>query len=136
MCSGCEFAALRYFALLREQRDQRLNLTTATNRDARWLFPGRRAGQPMVTSTLEIRLRKHGILILSGRAAALRQLVLQAPAPAIATMLGYTHDHTARTANDAGNTWSRYASGDHTRLQDQRTHDKLNPRGDQVDPPI
>ncbi|WP_432850493.1 hypothetical protein ACQPXB_08065 [Amycolatopsis sp. CA-161197] len=112
-----------FAGLLRQHLQQRLNLTTATNRDARWLFPGRRAGQPMVTSTIEIRLRKHGIFALNGRTAALRQLVLQAPAPVVATMLGYSHDHTARTATTAGTTWSRYAPGDHTRLQDRRTDD-------------
>ncbi|MEV4172475.1 hypothetical protein [Nonomuraea sp. NPDC049709] len=36
--------------------DQRLNLTTATNRDSRWLFPGRRGGQPMTTDAVEKRL--------------------------------------------------------------------------------
>jgi len=54
---------------------------TATNQDARWLFPGRRGGQPMTPDTIEIRLRQHDIPALRGRTAALRQLVLQAPAP-------------------------------------------------------
>jgi hypothetical protein len=36
-------------------------------------------------------------------------------------MLGYTQQQTARLAIEAGSTWSRYAPGDHTRLQDQRT---------------
>lgn len=112
-----------FASLLRQHLEQRLNLTTATNRDARWLFPGRRAGQPMVASTIEIRLRKHDIPALNGRTAALRQLVLQAPAPVVATMLGYTHDHAARTATTAGTAWSRYAPGDHTRLQDRRPGD-------------
>jgi hypothetical protein len=112
-----------FAGLLRRHLDQRLNLTTATNRDARWLFPGRRGGQPMVASTIEIRLRKHGIPALSGRTAALRHLVLQAPAPVVATMLGYSHDHAARTATTAGTAWSRYAPGDHTRLRDRRTGD-------------
>ncbi|MFB6559452.1 hypothetical protein ACFCYH_11250 [Streptomyces sp. NPDC056400] len=45
----------------------------------------------------------------------MRQLVLQAPAPVIARALGY-HDKTAtRLVTEAGGTWSRYASGDHTR---------------------
>ncbi len=50
-----------------------------------------------------------------GRTAALRQLVLQAPAPVIATMLGYSHDGTAQVAAEAGSPWSRYAPGDHAR---------------------
>ncbi|MET7550996.1 hypothetical protein ACWD8L_33660 [Streptomyces sp. NPDC005133] len=50
-----------------------------------------------------------------GRTSAIRQLVLQAPAPVIAKVLGY-HDKTAtRLVTEAGGTWSRYAPGDHTR---------------------
>ena len=33
---------------------------------------------------------------------------------AVATMLGYHPDHTARLLTEAGATWSRYAAGDHT----------------------
>lgn len=39
-------------------------------------------------------------------------LVLQAPAPVVAGMLGYHHKHTARVLAEAGGTWSRYAPGD------------------------
>ncbi|MGH3226729.1 MAG: hypothetical protein ACRDPY_49975, partial [Streptosporangiaceae bacterium] len=92
---------------------QRLNLTTATNAGARWLFPGRRGGQPMTPDTIERPLRGAGIAALAGRTAALRQLVLQAPAPVIATMLGYSHQQAARVADEAGSPWSRYASEDH-----------------------
>jgi integrase len=112
-----------FAGLLLEHVGHRLNLTTATNTDARWLFPGRRGGQPMTPDTIARRLRQHGIPALGGRTAALRQLVLQTPAPVVATMLGYTHQQTARLAVEAGSTWSRYAPGDHTRLQDQRTRD-------------
>ena len=98
-----------FASLLLRHAGQRLNLTTATNADARWLFPGRRAGQPMTPDTIERRLRRAGIPALRGRTAALRQLVLQAPAPVIATMLGYSHDGTAQVAAEAGSPWSRYA---------------------------
>jgi hypothetical protein len=101
--------------LLRTHIDHRLNMTTATNPDARWLFPGRRGGQPMTPDALERRLHQNGIPGLRGRTAALRQRVLQAPAPVVATMLGYNHDHTARLVTEAGGTWTRYAAGDHTR---------------------
>jgi hypothetical protein len=50
-----------------------------------------------------------------GKTSAIRQLVLQAPAPVIARALGY-HDKTAtRLITEAGGTWSRYALGDHSR---------------------
>jgi hypothetical protein len=41
--------------------NERPNTMTATNPDARWLFPGRRAGQPMTSDTLELRLRRLGV---------------------------------------------------------------------------
>ncbi|MCW2947547.1 MAG: hypothetical protein JWR24_4264 [Actinoallomurus sp.] len=100
-----------FAALLLRHLDQRLNLTTATNQDSHWLFPGRRGGQPMTTDTIERRLRNHQIAALNGRAAALRHLVLQAPAPVIAPMLGYTDQQTSRIATAAGSPWSRYAPG-------------------------
>lgn len=104
-----------FASLLLRHAGQRLNLTTATNADARWLFPGRRAGQPMTPDSVEGRLRLAGIPARDGRSAALRQLVLQAPAPVIATMLGYSHDGTAQVAAEVGSPWSRYAPGDHAR---------------------
>lgn len=106
-----------FASLLLRHAGQRLNLTTATNADARWLFPGRRGGQPMTPDAIERRLRHAEVPALSGRTAALRQLVLQAPAPVIAAMLGYSHDGTAQVAAEVGSPWSRYASGDHTRLR-------------------
>ena len=81
----------------------------------RWLFPGRRGGQPMTPETIERRLRQNRIPALHGRTAALRQLVLQAPAPVVARMLGYSLDHTARVVTEAGATWARYAPEDHSR---------------------
>jgi hypothetical protein len=102
-----------FATLLLRHAGQRLNLTTATNAEARWLFPGRRAGQPMTPDAVEVRMRKAGIPALTGRTAALRQLVLQAPAPVIATMLGYSHGGTAYVAAEVGSPWSRYAPGDH-----------------------
>jgi hypothetical protein len=98
-----------FTSLLLRHMDQRLNLTTATNAGARWLFPGRRGGQPMTPDTIERRLRLARIPTRGARSAALRQLVLQAPAPVIATMLGYSHEGTAQVAAEVGSPWSRYA---------------------------
>jgi hypothetical protein len=49
----------------------------------------------------------------AGRTAALRQLVLQAPAPVVAQALGYHHHTTTRVATEAGTPWSRYAASQH-----------------------
>jgi hypothetical protein len=52
---------------------------------------------------------------LIARTAAIRQLVLEAPAPVVASMLGYHPATTETLAIQAGATWMRYAPGDHTR---------------------
>ncbi|MDX3249080.1 hypothetical protein [Streptomyces sp. ME18-1-4] len=101
--------------MLLDYLGQRPNTKTATNPDARWLFPGRRAGQPMTPEALAPRLRHLGFPTRQVRTAAIRQLVLQAPAPVIARMLGYNDDHTTRIAEAAGGTWRHYAPGDHSR---------------------
>lgn len=102
-------------------RDQRPNMTMATNEASRWLLPGGRAGQPMEANTVRKRLALAGIPNLHARTAALRQLVLQAPASVVAGMLGFHPVHTAFVTRQAGADWSRYATGDHTRPTSQRS---------------
>ena len=70
-----------FATLLLQATTQRDNLQTATNPGARWLFPGRRAGQPLHASHLSQLVRDLGIPALAGRTAALRQLVLQSQPP-------------------------------------------------------
>lgn len=95
--------------------NNRLNLTTAGGATNPFLFPGRRTGQPLHTTSLRLRLRNLGLPNLDGRTAAIRQFVLQAPAPVIAGMLGYHPNTTELLAAEAGATWKRYAPGDHSR---------------------
>jgi hypothetical protein len=65
---------------------QRDNMNTATNRDSRWMFPGRRAGQPMHPDALAALVNGLGIPTVAGRASAIRQHVLEMmPAPVVAT---------------------------------------------------
>lgn len=93
-------------ALVAQYLGERPNLTTATNPNSRWLFPGRRAGQPLHPTTFRLRLQTLGIPNLSGRSRALREMLLQA------------------LAAETGATWMRYAAGDHTRTRAPRsTHD-------------
>jgi len=49
---------------------------------------------------------------LTARISALRQLVLQVPAPVIADALGFHHTTATRQHVKAGGPWSQYASGD------------------------
>jgi hypothetical protein len=93
----------------------RTNMRTATNRNSAWLFPGRRAGQPMRPGYLARLLNEIGIPTAAGRASAIRQHVLETPAPVVADALSYSQGTTARLAAQAGGTFSRYAPGDHKR---------------------
>jgi hypothetical protein len=93
----------------------RTNMRTATNPGSRWLLPGRRADQPLQPGYLSELLQKLGVPTSAGRGAALRQHLLEVPAPVIADALGYHYKTTARLSSEAGAGWSRYASGDHTK---------------------
>jgi hypothetical protein len=117
------------FATMLRLADGRVNMNTAANAGCRWLFPGRRAGQPLNPNSLLPLIRDLGIPAGAGRAAALRQLVLQAPAPVIAKALGY-HDKTTTVAlAEAGGTWNSYpAAGTTPSEGDPRPPPRSGPR--------
>jgi hypothetical protein len=91
----------------------RANMNSAANPGCRWLFPGRRPGQPLSPATLGPLIVELGIPANASRIAALRDLVLQAPAPVVAQALGFHALTTHRHAAEAGGTWKSYAPGDH-----------------------
>jgi hypothetical protein len=91
------------------------NMNTATNRNSPWLFPGRRAGQPMNPNVLAELVNDIGIPSIAGRTSAIRQHVLEMAAPVVADALSYHPKTTALLAAQAGGTFSRYAPGDHKR---------------------
>jgi hypothetical protein len=99
-------------ALLLEHIENRDNMNTATNPTSRWLFPGR-AGQPARPDHLSALLNEVGVPATAARGAAIRQQLLELPAPVVADALGYHDKTTTRLLNETGGTWSRYASGDH-----------------------
>jgi hypothetical protein len=80
-----------------------------------WLFPGRSPGQPAAYRTFLLQLRDLGFPMRAARISALRQLVLQAPAPVIADALGFHPTTTHRQHHHAGGTWARYPGRDHAR---------------------
>ncbi|MFG2590400.1 hypothetical protein [Streptomyces sp. NPDC048438] len=86
---------------------------TATNPASRWLFPGRRAGQPSRPDHLSALLNEVGVA--AARGAAIGQQLLEPPGPVVADALGYHDKTTSRLIRETGGTWSRYAAGDHTR---------------------
>ena len=97
-------------ALLLEHIANRDNMNTATNPASRWLFPGRRAGQPTRPDHLSALLNEVGVPTAAARGAAIRQQLLELPAPVVADALGY-HDKTTRAATQAAASWSRYTAG-------------------------
>ncbi|MFB6783573.1 hypothetical protein ACFCX0_41290 [Streptomyces sp. NPDC056352] len=100
-------------ALLLEHIANRDNMTAATNPASRWVFPGRRAGQPARPDHLSALLNEIGVPSAAARGAAIRQQLLELPAPVVADALGHQAKTTTRLRNEAGGTWSRYALGDH-----------------------
>jgi hypothetical protein len=91
------------------------NMNTAANRNSRWLFPGRKPGQPMNPTSLPALAQGIGVPTVAGRTAAIRQQVQVMPGPIVADALGYHPATIARPAVQSGDTFSRYAPGDHGR---------------------
>lgn len=107
---------------------ERTNMRTA-NPASPWLFPGRSAGQPLRSEYLSDLLHAIGVPTNAARGAALRQHLLEMPAPVVADALNYHYNTAARLAAETGTDWSRYAAGNHDRLrtptgwQPRRDHD-------------
>ena len=93
---------------------------TATNRGSRWLFPGRRADQPLHPTSIRLHLYNLGIPNMPGRSRALRELLLQAPPAVVAGMLGYGTVSSMAIAAEAGSIYKRYAAGNHGRTRTPR----------------
>lgn len=102
ICRTC----LAFATLLLELIDHRANMNTAINADARWLFPGRPAGQPLNVATMLQRLRDYGFPTQAARTSALRQLCSKLPARSSPSPLGFHHKTTTRVATEAGKTWT------------------------------
>jgi hypothetical protein len=73
-----------------------------------WLFPGLLPGRPIGYPTLRQQVSGPGLPLREARISALRQLVVQAPAPVIADALGFHQTTTTRQVAHAGGTWNQY----------------------------
>ena len=76
-----------------------------------WLFPERPV--PAGTSTRNVimeRLGRLGIDLLGARNTALQSLVVEAPPPLVAELLGYSYNTTQRHAEIAAQPWARYVT--------------------------
>ena len=78
------------------------NMNTSAHRDNGWLFPGRQPGTPIHQNTLKILLRNAGIDLRGAKNAALRELVLQMPAPIVADSFNYSYTVTEQHRRNAG----------------------------------
>ncbi|MFF5675387.1 hypothetical protein ACFY8S_35675 [Streptomyces hygroscopicus] len=77
-------------SLVLEHIANRDNMDTATNPASRWLFPGRRAGQPFRPDHLSALLNKVGVPAAAACGAAIRQQLLEMPAPSSQTLSATT----------------------------------------------
>jgi hypothetical protein len=77
---------------------------------AKWLFPGRHAGQPQHPEHIRRRLGVLGIDCRANRNAALLQLAAEIPAAVLADTVGITPNTAVRWIKTAGGDWTRYAA--------------------------
>ncbi len=88
---------------------QRDHLTGAGHPDSDWLFPGRRAGQPIESEQLAERLNRHGVT-RAARVAALDALLATVPAPVLAKLLDRRPWRVADRSKILGTDWRRYVA--------------------------
>jgi hypothetical protein len=96
-------------ALINELASSRRHLNGAGHPDDEWLFPGRRAGQPIEAEQLAERLNRYGIT-RRARTAALNALLTDVPAPVLAKLLDRKPWRVTTRAATLGTDWARYAS--------------------------
>jgi integrase len=88
---------------------RRRNATGAGHPDSDWLFPGRRAGQPIEPDQLALRLNRHGITRAT-RIAALDALLTTVPAPVLSKLLDRKPWRVAERSKRLGTDWRNYAA--------------------------
>lgn len=75
-----------------------------------WLFPSVRPGRHLDPQQIMKRLRDLGIDLLGARNTALQSLVVAAPPPLVAELLGYSYNTAQRHAEIAAQPWARYVT--------------------------
>jgi hypothetical protein len=75
-----------------------------------WLFPSVRPGRHRQPKEIMERLGRLGIDLLGARNTALQSLVVAAPAPLVAELLGYSYNTVQRHAEIAAQPWARYVT--------------------------
>jgi hypothetical protein len=75
-----------------------------------WLFPSVRPGRHRQPQEITVRLGRLGIDLLGARNTALQSLVVAAPPPLVAELLGYSYNTAQRHAEIAAQPWARYVT--------------------------
>jgi hypothetical protein len=75
-----------------------------------WLFPSVRPGRHRQPQEIMERLGRLGIDLLGARNTALQSLVVAAPPPLVAELLGYSYNTAQRHAEIAAQPWARYVT--------------------------
>jgi hypothetical protein len=89
--------------------ERRHNVTGAGHPDSDWLFPGRRAGQPIEPDQLALRLNRLGVT-RAARTAALDALLATVPAPVLAKLLDRKPWRVAERTKLLGTDWRNYVA--------------------------
>jgi hypothetical protein len=75
-----------------------------------WLFPSVQAGRHLCPQVIRERLQQLGIDLLGARNTTLQSLVVAAPPPVVAELLGYSYNTTQLHAEIAAQPWARYVT--------------------------
>ncbi len=75
-----------------------------------WLFPSVQAGRHLGPQVIRERLERLGIDLLGARNTTLQSLVVAAPPPVVAELLGYSYNTTQLHAEIAAQPWARYVT--------------------------
>jgi hypothetical protein len=75
-----------------------------------WLFPSVQAGRHLAPQVIRERLERLGIDLLGARNTTLQSLVVAAPPPVVAELLGYSYTTTQLHAEIAAQPWARYVT--------------------------
>ena len=75
-----------------------------------WLFPSVRAGRHLCPQVIRERLEQLGIDLLGARNTTLQSLVVVAPPPLVAELLGYSYNTAQLHAEIAAQPWARYVT--------------------------
>jgi hypothetical protein len=97
--------------MLTNHMGNRPNLrTTGGVKDNPWLFPSLRPGRHLRPQDIRERLEQLGINLLGARNTTLQSLVVSAPPPLVAELLGYSYNTAQLHAEIAAQPWARYVT--------------------------